>query len=74
MVLIEVVDSRSGRTRRCDARCHRADPALAATSACVCGGVMRGVDPAAVSPERLDEVRRGLVLGEFEHVQLRIGA
>lgn len=77
MVLIVVM--RDGkRVRVCGARCHRADP-YNGESHCCCGGRLRGIerlgyDPANVSPEYLNEVRRSIALAPGEYVQLRIGA
>lgn len=73
LVLLEVRDM-NGHVRRCDAKCVRS---TASRCTCICGGRHHGIgDEAAkaLSPEELDVARRTLVLGEGEHVQLRIGA
>jgi hypothetical protein len=77
MVLIEVRDERGRVVRQCNARCHRADPTR--TSACVCGGVFRGIerrgeDPALIDPATVAAARESVVLADNQHVQLRIGA
>jgi hypothetical protein len=77
VVLIEVRDARGRTVRWCGAKCHHADPET--TGVCVCGGAFRGIarqgiDPAAVTPETIESVRERVVLGQGQHVQLRIGA
>lgn len=78
-VLIEVRDERGAITRRCDARCHRADPDEWQKSKCVCGGYLRGIERKGiqaldVSWEELAHLRECIVLRPGEHVQFRIGA
>lgn len=79
--LIRVLDESGKETRRCDARCHRADPSSKAAnkSRCCCGGILRGIerkgiDPLSLNSEYLNWVRLTVKLREGEHVQLRFGA
>ena len=73
-VLIRILDERGKETRRCDARCHMADPLK--PSRCCCGGLLRGCerDGGLPSPDYLAIVRETVTLRPGEHVQLRIGA
>jgi hypothetical protein len=80
-VLIRIEDESGRETRRCDARCHRADPSSKAAnkSRCCCGGILRGierkgVDPLSLSDDYLNWVRMTVVLRPGEHVQMRFGA
>ena len=75
--LIRVFDESGHETRRCDARCHRANPT--GVGVCVCGGALRGIERRGIDPLSLDDdylnwVRTTLVLRPGEHVELRIGA
>jgi hypothetical protein len=76
-VLIRVCDESGRETRRCDGRCHRADPLK--PSRCICGGLLRGCERDGetaldVAPEFLAVVRESIKLKPGESVQLRIGA
>lgn len=77
--LIRVFDESGRETRRCDARCHRADPSRAYESRCLCEGWLRGVETGGrtaldVKPEFLNLVRERIKLKPGEHVHMRIGA
>lgn len=76
--LIRIFDENGRETRRCDARCHRADP-FNGESRCCCGGRLRGLerlgfDPLEIDPDYLQLIRETVTLRRGESVQLRIGA
>lgn len=76
-VLIRILNEYGVETRRCDARCHRADPLK--PSRCLCGGMLRGCERDGRSVDEIDSKYLALVfetvkLNPGEHVQMRIGA
>lgn len=75
--LIRIVNDEGKVTRRCDARCHQADPLK--PSHCCCAGLLKGCalggrSALDVKPEFLAFVRETIPLNPGEHIQLRIGA
>ncbi len=64
----------AGGMRRCDGKCHGADPGAADKCGCICGGQFHGRDPDTIPLEEVSALRKQVELREGEHVQLRIGA
>lgn len=76
--LIRVMDASGKEARRCDARCHRANPKSPHPSRCICGGLLRGIetpgDMRRVDSDYLNWVRGQVSLKPGESVQLEIVA
>jgi hypothetical protein len=73
-VLIRIFDETGTETRRCDGRCHRADPYK--PSKCCCGGLLRGceIEGAEINWTYVEFVRETITLNRGEHVQMGIGS
>jgi hypothetical protein len=73
-VLIRIFDETGNETRRCDGRCHRADPRK--PSQCCCEGMLRGCerDGAAIDWNAVELVRATVTLHRGEHIQIGIGS
>lgn len=76
--LIRVFDATGKEARRCDGRCHFANPKPRRPSRCVCGGLLRGieltVDIRRLDPDYLNWVRAQVRLKPGESVQMEFVA